>query len=58
MKSFKIVFAFLLMIFLLAGLAAQAQDAKEGWSRKSKGAAIGGDAGAVTGLCSAAAKAL
>lgn len=49
MKSFKIVFAFLLMFFLLAGSAAQAQDAKKGWSRKAEGAAIGGGAGAVTG---------
>lgn len=49
MKSFKIVFAFLLMFFVLAGSAAQAQDAKKGWSRKAKGAAIGGGAGAVTG---------
>ncbi|AMJ66902.1 YMGG-like glycine zipper-containing protein [Hymenobacter sp. PAMC 26628] len=49
MKPFKIAFAFLLMVFLLAGSAAQAQDAKKGWSRKAKGAAIGGGAGAVTG---------
>lgn len=49
MKSFKIVFAFLLMFFVLAGSAAQAQDVKKGWSRKAKGAAIGGGAGALTG---------
>ncbi len=48
MKTFKIVFALLLVFFVLAGSAAQAQDHK-GWSRKAKGAAIGGGAGAVTG---------
>ncbi len=48
MKSFSKIFTFLLAFFLLAGSVAHAQDRK-GWSRKAKGAAIGGGAGAVVG---------
>lgn len=49
MKFSSAVFAFLLMFFVLAGSAVQAQTPKKGWSNKAKGAAIGGGAGAVTG---------
>jgi uncharacterized protein YcfJ len=49
MKSFSKVFAFLLAFFMLAGSVAQAQDKPKGWSRKAKGAAIGGAGGAVLG---------
>ncbi len=49
MKFSSAVFAFLLMFFVLAGTAVQAQTPKKGWSNKAKGAAIGGGAGAVTG---------
>lgn len=48
MKSFSKIFTFLLAFFLLAGSVAQAQDHK-GWSRKAKGAAVGGAGGAVVG---------
>lgn len=48
MKAFARIFVLLLTLVLLAGSTAQAQDHK-GWSRKAKGAAIGGGAGAVTG---------
>ena len=49
MKFSSAVFAFLLMFFVLAGSAVQAQTPRKGWSNKAKGAAIGGGAGAVTG---------
>ncbi|MBH8558166.1 hypothetical protein I7X13_08920 [Hymenobacter sp. BT442] len=49
MKSMRVVFALLLMFFVLAGASVQAQTPKKGWSNKAKGAAIGGGAGAVTG---------
>lgn len=49
MKTLKTAFAFLLVFFVLAASAARAQDHRKGWSRKAKGAAIGGGAGAVTG---------
>jgi uncharacterized protein YcfJ len=49
MKFPRLVIAFLLMLFVLAGSAVQAQTPKKGWSNKAKGAAIGGGAGAVTG---------
>ena len=49
MKSFSKIFVFLLTFILLAGTAAQAQDKPKGWSRKAKGAAIGGGSGAVVG---------
>ena len=49
MKSFSKIFTFLLAFFLLAGTVAQAQDKPKGWSRKAKGAAVGGAGGAVLG---------
>ena len=49
MKSFSKFFVFLLAIVMLAGSVAQAQDKPKGWSRKAKGAAIGGGSGAVVG---------
>jgi uncharacterized protein YcfJ len=49
MKFSRLIAAFLLMFFVLAGSAVQAQTPKKGWSNKAKGAAIGGGAGAVTG---------
>lgn len=49
MKSFTKFFSLLLMFFVLAGTVAQAQDKPKGWSRKAKGAAIGGAGGAVLG---------
>jgi uncharacterized protein YcfJ len=48
MKAFAKIFVLLLTFIVLASSAVQAQDRK-GWSRKAKGAAIGGGAGAVTG---------
>jgi len=48
MKAFAKIFVLLLTFIVLASSGAQAQDRK-GWSRKAKGAAIGGGAGAVTG---------
>ena len=39
----------LLALFLLVSTVAQAQDKPKGWSRKAKGAAIGGGSGAVVG---------
>ena len=48
MKAFTKIFVLLLTLFVLGSSAAQAQDSK-GWSRKAKGAAIGGGAGAVAG---------
>lgn len=49
MKVFPEFFAIMLMLFLLIGTVAQAQDKPKGWSRKAKGAAIGGGSGAVMG---------
>lgn len=49
MKSFSKLFVFLLAFFMLAGSVAQAQDKPKGWSRKAKGAAVGGAGGAVVG---------
>lgn len=49
MKAFPKFFAILLVLFLLVGAAAQAQDKPKGWSHKAKGAAIGGGSGAVVG---------
>ena len=49
MKIPSVIFAFLLMFFVLAGSTVRAQTPKKGWSNKAKGAAIGGGAGAVTG---------
>ncbi len=48
MKAFAKIFVLLLTFIVLGSSAVQAQDRK-GWSRKAKGAAIGGGAGAVTG---------
>lgn len=48
MKTLRILFVFLLTFFALVA-AVQAQNHPKGWSRKAKGAAIGGGAGAVTG---------
>ena len=48
MKIFSKFLVLLLTLFVLGSSAAQAQDRK-GWSRKAKGAAIGGGAGAATG---------
>lgn len=48
MKAFAKIFVLLLTLIVLGSSAVQAQDRK-GWSRKAKGAAIGGGAGAVTG---------
>ena len=48
MKTCPKLLILLLTFFLLGSSAAQAQDHK-GWSRKAKGAAIGGGAGAATG---------
>lgn len=49
MKALPKLFALLLLFFTLAGTFAQAQDKPKGWSRKAKGAAIGGAGGAVVG---------
>ena len=49
MKTFSKYLIFLLTLFVLASSAAQAQDKPKGWSRKAKGAAIGGGSGAVVG---------
>ncbi|MBG8554150.1 glycine zipper domain-containing protein [Hymenobacter guriensis] len=52
MKTLKIVFAFLLAFLLVSAdfLPAQAQTKpRKSWSKKAKGAAIGGGAGAATG---------
>ncbi len=49
MKVFPEFFAIMLMLFLLIGTVAQAQDKPKGWSRKAKDAAIGGGSGAVVG---------
>lgn len=49
MKIFPRFFALLLTLFILIGTAAHAQDKPKGWSRKAKGAAIGGGSGAVVG---------
>ena len=49
MKFFLKFFALALTLFLLIGTVAQAQDKPKGWSRKAKGAAIGGGSGAVVG---------
>ena len=49
MKTFARFFAFLLTFLVLAGSVAQAQDKPKGWSRKAKGAVVGGVGGAVVG---------
>lgn len=49
MKSFSKIFVLLLALLVLGSSAAQAQDKPKGWSRKAKGAAIGGGSGAVVG---------
>lgn len=49
MKVFSKFFAIVLALFMLVGTVAQAQDKPKGWSRKAKGAAIGGGSGAVVG---------
>lgn len=49
MKSYARIFTFLLAFLLVASSVAQAQDKPKGWSRKAKGAAIGGGSGAVVG---------
>lgn len=49
MKISAKFFAFVLALFMLIGTAAHAQDKPKGWSRKAKGAAIGGGSGAVVG---------
>ena len=48
MKTFRIVFVFLLTFFVLAGSAAQAQEHKK-MSGKTRGTIIGAGAGAVGG---------
>ncbi len=48
MKTFRIIFAFLLTFFILAGSAAQAQERKK-MSGKTRGTIIGAGAGAVGG---------
>lgn len=49
MKILPKFFAFALAFFLFIGTVAHAQDKPKGWSRKAKGAAIGGGSGAVVG---------
>ena len=49
MKILPRFFAFVLALLLVIGTAAHAQDKPKGWSRKAKGAAIGGGSGAVVG---------
>jgi osmotically inducible lipoprotein OsmB len=49
MKIFSKIFVLLLTFFMLGSAVAQAQDKPKGWSRKAKGAAIGGGGGAVVG---------
>lgn len=49
MKLFVRFFSFALLFLIMAGTAAQAQDKPKGWSRKAKGAAIGGGGGAALG---------
>ena len=49
MKVFPKFFALVVALFLLIGSVAQAQDKPKNWSRKAKGAAIGGGGGAVVG---------
>ncbi|MFD1469264.1 YMGG-like glycine zipper-containing protein [Hymenobacter caeli] len=48
MRKFTATFVCWLTFFALLASGGQAQDHK-GWSRKAKGAAVGGGAGAVTG---------
>lgn len=49
MKIFAKIFVLLLTFVVLSSSAAQAQDKPKGWSRKAKGAAIGGGGGAIVG---------
>lgn len=49
MQSLSRIFVVLLTFFMLASSAAQAQDKPKGWSRKAKGAVVGGVGGAVVG---------
>ena len=49
MKTCLKFFACFLMFFVLASSVAHAQTKPKGWSRKAKGAAIGGGSGAVVG---------
>ncbi|MGI4873341.1 MAG: glycine zipper domain-containing protein [Janthinobacterium lividum] len=49
MKTCPKLFAFFLLLFVLAASVAQAQDKPKGWSRKAKGAVVGGVGGAVVG---------
>lgn len=49
MKLFPKIFAVVFALFVLMSTVAQAQDKPKGWSRKAKGAAIGGGSGAVVG---------
>ncbi|MCB2409791.1 glycine zipper domain-containing protein [Hymenobacter lucidus] len=52
MKTFKIYLTMLLAVFMLGSTFTEAQaqtEPKKGWSKKAKGAAIGGGAGVVGG---------
>lgn len=49
MKACLKFFALFLTLFVLASSVAQAQDKPKGWSRKAKGAVIGGGSGVVLG---------
>lgn len=49
MKTCLRFFALFLTLFMLASSVVRAQDKPKGWSRKAKGAAIGGGTGAVVG---------
>lgn len=52
MKTFKIYLTMLLTVFMLGSTCSEAQaqtTPKKGWSKKAKGAAIGGGAGVVGG---------
>ena len=49
MKTCSKFLVFVLALFLLGSSVAQAQDKPKGWSRKAKGAAIGGGGGAIVG---------
>ena len=49
MKSFKLIFVFLLTLFVLAGTTVRAQEPRRKMSGKTKGTIIGAGAGAVGG---------